>query len=98
MLKLIRPRAGVWEFWETRMRSPTLKSVLCRRPAIWAVAALAFVVAGAQGIANAGVGGQLEIKVVDQETGEPLACRIHLTNQAARFKNLPRFPSGTIIS
>ena len=50
------------------------------------------VVAGAGGIARAGVGGQLEINVVDYETGQPLACRIHLTNQAGKVQKPPKVP------
>ncbi len=42
-------------------------------------------------------GGQLELKVVDQETGEPLPCRMHLKNQKGRAQKPPRFHSGTII-
>jgi hypothetical protein len=69
-----------------------LKCLLWPRPAIWTVAALAIIVAGAQGIARAGVGGRLEIKVVDHDTGEPLACRIHLTNQSGKVQKPPKVP------
>ena len=59
--------------------------------AAWAAIALA-IVASAGGVARAGVGGQLEIKVVDYETGEPLACRMHLTNQAGKVQKPPQVP------
>ncbi len=34
----------------------------------------------------------MEIKVVDHDTGEPLACRIHLTNQAGKVQKPPKVP------
>ena len=58
--------------------------------ATWTLAAGAVVVAG--GTHRAGVGGQLEIKVVDYDTGQPLACRIHLTNQAGKVQKPPKVP------
>jgi hypothetical protein len=40
----------------------------------------------------AGVGGTLTIEVVDRETKQPLACRMHLTNAAGKSLKAPRVP------
>ena len=40
----------------------------------------------------AGVGGTLTIEVVDRETKQPLACRMHLTNAAGKPLKAPRVP------
>ncbi len=37
-------------------------------------------------------GGQLELTVVDQATGEPVACRVHIWNAAGRPRKVPRLP------
>ena len=74
------------------MESPTFKRASWLSRLTWAIVAWAVVVAGAGGIARAGVGGQLEINVVDYETGQPLACRIHLTNQAGKVQKPPKVP------
>ncbi len=59
----------------------------------WAAGGIAVVASGpSRSRAGRGVGGQLEIKVVDHDTGEPLACRIHLTNQAGRVQKPPKVP------
>ena len=40
----------------------------------------------------AGVGGMLTIEVIDHETKQPLACRMHLTNAAGKSLKAPRVP------
>lgn len=37
-------------------------------------------------------GGKLQLNVVDSQTGEPIACRMHLKNQAGRPVKAPRQP------
>jgi hypothetical protein len=74
------------------MQSPVLKCMAWLRMTTWTVAAWAIVVAAGGEVARAGVGGQLEIQVVDYDTGEPLACRMHLTNQAGKVQKPPRVP------
>jgi len=41
---------------------------------------------------TARAGGQLEVTVVDRDTGEPIACRVHLKNAAGRPRKPPRVP------
>ncbi len=40
----------------------------------------------------AGVGGTLTVEVVDHETKQPLACRMHLKNSAGKALKAPRVP------
>lgn len=40
----------------------------------------------------AGVGGKLRIEVIDRDTRQPPACRMHLTNAAGRPLKAPRVP------
>ena len=40
----------------------------------------------------AGPGGKLKIEVIDRETKQPLACRMHLTNAAKRTLKAPKVP------
>jgi hypothetical protein len=54
--------------------------------------ALGSALAGGVGQAWAGPGGQLRVEVVDRETGEPLACRMHLTNAAKKALKAPKVP------
>ncbi len=42
--------------------------------------------------ATAGPGGQFRIEVVDRETGEPIACRMYLTNAAKKPLKAPNVP------
>ncbi len=49
-------------------------------------------VAGGVGLASAGQGGQLRLEVVDRDTKEPVACRMHLTNAAKRPLKAPKVP------
>ncbi|HEX4143295.1 MAG TPA: CehA/McbA family metallohydrolase [Pirellulales bacterium] len=72
------------------MRLSLLKHVAWLRMVAWA--AVWAIVASAGGDARAGVGGQLEINVVDHETGQPVACRVHLTNQAGKVQKPPKVP------
>ena len=37
-------------------------------------------------------GGKLDLTVIDAETGKPLACRMHLKNQAGRPQTVPKQP------
>ena len=68
------------------MQLPVLKRVA------WLLAAVVSTVLGSVGHGARGVGGKLEIKVVDYDTGQPLACRIHLTNQAGKVQKPPKVP------
>ena len=43
-------------------------------------------------LAVAGPGGQLKIEVIDRDTKQPLACRMHLTNAAKRALKAPKVP------
>ncbi|MBI3839316.1 MAG: CehA/McbA family metallohydrolase [Planctomycetia bacterium] len=56
-----------------------------------AISCLAMLAAHA-GTALAGPGGQLRIEVVDRDTLQPLACRMHLTNAAKRPLKAPKVP------
>jgi hypothetical protein len=56
-----------------------------------ALAAWAVVASGAH-IALGAAGGQLELEIVDFDTGEPLACRIHLKNQKGKAQKPPKVP------
>src|SRR6188768_555807 len=71
----------------------TMKSV-SRRIHCWLVATLACLASFAAGVAAAvaGQGGQLRLEVVDRDTKEPLACRMHLTNAAKRPLKAPKVP------
>jgi hypothetical protein len=44
------------------------------------------------GRAVAGPGGKFKIEVVDRDTQQPLACRMHLTNAAKRAMKAPKVP------
>jgi hypothetical protein len=57
----------------------------------WVVVAIALV-ATSPTLAWAARGGQLRLEVIDHETKEPLACRIHLTNAAKRPLKAPKAP------
>ena len=46
----------------------------------------------APGVVWAGPGGQLRVEVIDRDTKQPLACRMHLTNAAKRPLRAPRVP------
>jgi hypothetical protein len=37
-------------------------------------------------------GGQLELKVIDADTGQPVACRVHLKNTARKAQKPPKVP------
>ena len=43
-------------------------------------------------LAQKGPGGQFELKVIDRDTREPIACRMHLTNAGKRALKAPRVP------
>jgi hypothetical protein len=58
--------------------------------AFFALAGLAASLASGVNHALAGPGGQLRVEVVDRETGQPLACRMHLTNAAKRPLKAPK--------
>ncbi|HEY1785150.1 MAG TPA: hypothetical protein VGG30_06345 [Pirellulales bacterium] len=73
------------------MPSSDLKH-FARRMVGCGIAAWAIIVGGFAPAAQAGVGGQLEINVVDHDTGQPLACRMHLTNQAGKVQKPPKVP------
>ena len=51
---------------------------------LWALLGLLVMLAGPAGRAAWAAGGQLEITVVDRETGQPIACRMHLVGAAGR--------------
>jgi hypothetical protein len=55
-------------------------------------AACSFALANAAREVLGGPGGQLKIEVVDRDSKEPLACRMHLTNAARRPLKAPRVP------
>jgi len=57
----------------------------------WTLAVAGIVLGGANA-AWAGSGGQLTIQVVDRDTDEPLACRMHLTNASKRPLKAPKTP------
>jgi hypothetical protein len=57
----------------------------------WIAVAVA-VAATSPTLAWAARGGQLRLEVIDHETKEPLACRIHLTNAARRPLKAPKAP------
>ena len=42
--------------------------------------------------ALAGPGGKLRLEVIDRDTGQPVACRMHLTNAAGRALKAPKVP------
>jgi len=63
-----------------------------RSPLFATLAVLLALTAGPERTAAAGTGGKLQIDVVDHDTGQPLACRMHLTNQAGRTQKPPKVP------
>src|SRR5437773_794177 len=42
--------------------------------------------------ASGGPGGVLKVEVIDRETKQPLACRMHLTNAAGKPLRAPKAP------
>ena len=49
-------------------------------------------VVGAPTHGRAGPGGKLQLEVVDRDTNQPIACRMHLTNAAHRPLKAPKVP------
>ena len=70
------------------MRSLSLRN---RR---WLVATAGWIggLAAGAAAALAGQGGQLRLEVIDRDTKEPIACRMHLTNAAKRPLKAPKVP------
>jgi hypothetical protein len=60
----------------------------------WLVATAGWIAILAAGAAAtlAGQGGQLRLEVIDRDTKEPIACRMHLTNAAKRPLKAPKVP------
>ncbi len=64
---------------------------LARRVPLALLAACGLAACGTS-VAHAAAGGQLELKIVDHDSGQPLACRIHLKNQKNRAQKPPKVP------
>ena len=59
----------------------------------WMLAALAAgLLVAAADVALAGPGGTLRLEVIDGQTRQPVACRMHLTNAAGKPLKAPRVP------
>jgi len=58
----------------------------------WALWALLLLLAGPAQVFPAAGEGQLEITVVDRETGQPIPCRMHLKNAAGKPRKVDKVP------
>lgn len=64
---------------------------MSRRTLLTIVGALPFWLSTA-GDASAASGGELTLTVIDQDTGQPLACRLHLRNEKGRPRRVSKAP------